>query len=66
MFSIQTLLVGALKTPGFAIYVILVFRDTKRKYLFFKFQKSSVQVIFEICEELGDMPTSNGNKTHEV
>lgn len=66
MFSIQSLSVGALKTPGFALYIILVFRDTKRKYLFFKFQKSSVQVIFEICEELGDMPTSNENKTRKV
>ena len=30
------------------------------------FKKSSIQVIFDICEELGDMSTSNGNKPHEV
>ncbi|XP_049565729.1 protein ECT2 isoform X4 [Orcinus orca] len=33
---------------------------------FSNFKKSSIQVIFDICEELGDMPTSNGNKPREV
>ncbi|XP_066203614.1 protein ECT2 isoform X7 [Saccopteryx leptura] len=33
---------------------------------FSNFKKSSIQVIFDICEELGDMPTSNGNKPQEV
>ncbi|KAM5334633.1 protein ECT2 isoform 3-T4 [Glossophaga mutica] len=33
---------------------------------FSNFKKSSIQLIFDICEELGDMPTSNGNKPHEV
>lgn len=32
----------------------------------FKFQKSSIQAIFDICEELGDTSTSNGNKPCEV
>ncbi|XP_026967462.1 protein ECT2 isoform X4 [Sagmatias obliquidens] len=33
---------------------------------FSNFKKSSIQVIFDICEELGDMPTSNGNKPREI
>ncbi|XP_038302025.1 protein ECT2 isoform X3 [Canis lupus baileyi] len=33
---------------------------------FSNFKKSPIQVIFDICEELGDMPTSNGNKPREV
>ncbi|XP_064441325.1 protein ECT2 isoform X3 [Mirounga angustirostris] len=32
---------------------------------FSNFKKSPIQVIFDICEELGDMPTSNGNKPRE-
>uniref|UniRef100_A0A8C0SPV8 Epithelial cell transforming 2 n=1 Tax=Canis lupus familiaris TaxID=9615 RepID=A0A8C0SPV8_CANLF len=33
---------------------------------FSNFKKSPIQVIFDICEELRDMPTSNGNKPREV
>ncbi|KAF0880779.1 ECT2 protein, partial [Crocuta crocuta] len=29
---------------------------------FSNFQKNSIHIIFDICEELGDMPASNGNK----
>ncbi|XP_074184108.1 protein ECT2 isoform X2 [Rhinolophus sinicus] len=38
----------------------------ERNTYFSNFKKSSIQVIFDICEELGDMPTSNGNQPHEV
>ncbi|XP_036206634.1 protein ECT2 isoform X2 [Myotis myotis] len=39
------------------------FSETLKENIdFSNFKKSSIQVIFGICEELRDMPTSNGNK----
>ncbi|XP_053428445.1 protein ECT2 isoform X2 [Nycticebus coucang] len=33
---------------------------------FSNFKKGSFHIIFDICEELGDMPSTNGSKPHEV
>ena len=70
MLSAQTLLVGALKSPGLHLRHSAsrasLSETLKGNTGFSNFKKSSIQLIFNICEELGDMPPSNGNKPHEV